>query len=326
MGGKYNYDVSKMRDTTFYMSAYFFDNEMFTHFRNRFDNVEEVMQPYHEFKQRHKDFVLPMEITPFVYNNHDMGIRSFLTQYFCNNLNHKTGTESDTLNLLMNRDLLKRQYFEYLFPRTNDKIIDQLMQQHIDVNVATIICDLPFDEKTKVYITALIYDFPTYHNILVETYQNVFKIVDEYYNEPQSQETIEEIKQQINDKQYNIVERFRNIFKFPEAVQSFPFYFSLFNGYMVHYSVYKSDVCFGLGLYFKCLIESRYSVEHVSLKTHYKVMNSDIRYEMVQMFSEYKKLCVADIAQIKHYKSGWLSKYEYSTVTQFDSECKQFRR
>ena len=293
---EYNYNVSKAMDTSFYMVMYFYESEVLSYFRDRFDNVEEGMRTYLEFKEKHKADILPEAITPFLYTNYDKGMRGFLTRYLDDNLSHQSCTKDDILALLNNKELMKRQFLKYVVPKADDEIVAKLMQYSYGIEVNDAINNMAFDEKTKLHMKALVYDFDEIHRVLVETFMLVHGFVDELYDE--RQDIIEEIKRQINDKDYGIIERLRAVYKFSDTIKSLPFHFSIFNSYLVKYVVHKDKVCFGLGLYFRDVISSERPKKHISLQEYHKFMSNPVSFKIVHLALEYKKLSIPSMVEI----------------------------
>ena len=296
MGEKYNYDVSKAHDTVFYMTAYFYDDDIFTRFRKRFGDIDDAVHPYYVFKEKHKNYAIPSEIIPFVYIDRKVGMQSFLIHYLNNNLEHITGTKEDALDLIKNGELLKRQLLEHILPSENNSIIDQLIERNTADNILDTINNLPYSSNTKIHIAFLILDFNKYHNILIKVYKSVYDFVDELYSE--NQETINEIKRLINDESYNVVERFKSIFKMPNNVSSFSYYISLLNGFLGNYRKKKKEVCFGLGLHFRITVEALQSTEQTSSLPNRELTRSEVYVEIVELFTKYKgwAFSVTDIA------------------------------
>ena len=170
------------------------------------------------------------------------------------------------------------------------------MQYSYGIEVNDAINDMAFDEKTKLHMKALVYDFDETHRVLVETFMLVHGFVDELYDE--RQDIIEDIKRQINDKDYGIIERLRTVYKFSDTIKSLPFHFSILNPYIVNYVVRKDKVCFGLGLYFKESVSSEQPKKHISLQTYHKFMSNPVCYKIVNLALEYKKLSIPSMVEI----------------------------
>jgi len=290
-----NHDAGKAIDTAFFMSANFNEDEIIAQLRSRFDNVYDAMRLYFDFKEKHRDYVWPKEVPPFVYTSLEAGARNFLVNYLCMNLNFVTCTHDDVLALLRNRDLMMRQFLEVTFPKATNTVIDKLMRRSGTGLVSTMVQDLPYDPEIKMHIALMLNDFTHYHNVLLETYQTVYAWVDTLHTTPEAQAVFDTIIEQIKDPLYGTVERFKNIFKLPDTVTSFPFYFVLLNPFILHYNV-SSPLCFGLGVRFKDGIENQYHMKHVTLKSYHKVMGYELRFNILNMFGEYKVLCAGDIA------------------------------
>ena len=292
-----NYDAGKAIDTASYLGIRCNEDDVITRFRSRYDNVTEAMHQYYAFKEKHKDYKLPDEITPFVYIDHEVGTNNFLAQYLTMNLNFISCTDDDIWTLLRNSGLMKRQFLECTFSKADKTIIDDLVRKGASsAYVKGLIMELPYHHSIKLHISFMISDFSHYHNVLLETYKTVRSYVEELHTTKEAQQTMEKIAELLNDPVYDIVKRFKNIFKLSDRVDSFSFYFTLINPYILHrYKHSERQFCFGLGAYFRDTIENQHYMKHVALKTHYIVVGSDLRFKMIEMFSRYQTLCVADI-------------------------------
>jgi len=174
--------------------------------------------------------------------------------------------------------------------------VEQLMQVNTTDSAVILIDDVGFEGETKLHVIKVVHNFDKYHKLLVKTFKMVYYLVDELFFD--SQETLDELKQQVEDEEYSVVERLRSVFKFSDEVKSFSFYFSLLNPYLLHYKVYKSDVCFGLGMYFKDVIERQLHAESVSLLAYNKLMSDELNHKIVQLFLKYKKLSISIIREL----------------------------
>ena len=294
---KRNQAAGKAMDVASYLGIRCNEDYIITYFRSKFDNVGEAMSLYYGFKEKCKDYILPDEITPFVYIDHGTGASNFLAQYLSLNLNYVTCTEEDISALLHNEKLMQRQFLEITFPKAANPIIDDLMRKGTaSVHAAGLIMELSYPNDIRLHISLMIPNFSAYHKVLLKTYQDFDRFMGELHNTKEAQQTFDKIAELVKDPAYNIVERFRNIHKLPDAVYSFPFYFTLINPYILHYSNHgPKQICFGLGAHFRDQVESQYHMKHVTLQTHYRLMGSERRYAVVELFSEYQMLCAADI-------------------------------
>ena len=291
MGEKWNCDIGIAYDDALFITAYFREDDYLTMLRNRFGKteVDEAMQGYFDFKERHKSVVFSREIAPFVYSNYSAGLCGFLISAICDKLDFQEHTKDGITLFLQNREL-KRLFWEHQFPHKKDRIAERIITNDSTLRVPDVISQLNMPEDIKYSLIDMSYDFPKYQRELVEAFREVYPLSEEYRLEKQS--VIAEIKSQIDD---NLLKRLRSIYKLPDAV-SLTFYCSLLNGLLIDYRSFNKKVCFGLGLHFKEAIDRVYRYDHVSSNSYGKVVHVETRAQMLDMFLKYKRLCASEIA------------------------------
>ena len=295
---KRNLAAGKAKDAIYFLGTLFYEDDIITRLRSKFDNVGEALRIYYEFKEKHKDHAWPDEIKPFVYTDNEAGTLNFLIHYLDMHFNFASGTEEDVLALLSNHELMHRQFLEMTFPKATNTVISDLMRKGTaSTHAVGVFKELPYQTEIKAHISLMLSNFSYYHKVLLEAYKTAYRFVDELHTTDEARHIFEKITALIKDPSYDIVERFRNIFKLPDSVYSFPFYFTLLNPYRLHYSNHgPQQICFGLGLHFRDEIESQYHMKHVTLKSYCKIMGCDLRFKVVELFSKYQTLCATDIA------------------------------
>ena len=298
MSSKFFYDMGKAYDAALFITSCTREDDFLSNLRNRFGksiDVNEAMRWLFSFKKRHKSFVLPSEIHPFIHTDYHAGRYSFLINAIRDNVNFEHCTKDGISAFLQDRNL-KKLFWEHHFPQKKNNIAKQICSNDKTLYVPDAIDTLEnVPENIKMRLVDMSHDFPKYQWKLVETFKEVYVLVDEYHSENQA--IIDEIKNQITD---TLIDRLHKIFKLPNSILSFPFYFSLLNGLQFDYRNRDGKVCVGLGQFFNSVIDSLYHYKHISFHSIGKVVHVETRAEMLDMFFKYKKLCASEIAHKLH--------------------------
>ena len=287
---RYNYDMGRGYDTTFFMTLYYREDDFFTLVRNRFGEIaiNEAMCGFFNFKERYKSVVLPPEIAPFAYTDYQAGLHSFLIRVICDNLDFENHTKDDIISFLQSFEL-KMMFWEHFFSQKDDRIAERIITNDSTLNIPEIVNKLNISEEIKLHLVAMAFDFPKYQQILIGAFAAVYAMIAEYHAENQS--IIEEMKNQITE---NLSDRLYKIYKPSTTVQSYSF--SLLNGVLVDYRGFDKKVCFVLGSHFNDVIDSLHRYSHISLNSFGKIVCVETRAEMLDMFLQYKRLCASEIA------------------------------
>jgi len=292
MSKKYFYDMGKCYDTSFFLTLYFNEEVFFGRVRNRFNkvvDVNEAMQGFFRFKEQYNSFVVSSEIAPFVYTNYEAGLRSFLILEPCG-----LAFEDNTLDgivAFLRSPKFKIAFWEHYFPSKKSTIAEQICNNDKTLNIPDALGSLTISSDIKIQLIDMAHDFPKYQRKLINTFNEAYVLVDEYYTENQC--IIEEMKSKVDD---NFIDRLCKIHKLPSSILSPPIYFSLFNELLLDYRSADNKVCFGFGKHIDDVIAGTLRYDHISLNSFGKITHVESRAEMLDMFFKYKKLCAADFA------------------------------